>query len=199
MQTDHLKIDTPFVSRLLLGALSEQEQRMLAARLLSQDPDFRMEIVSILDPFEMFDLDLVAEYSAVLQREAVRRREAVTQDRRTILKRAFARASDLDALIRGFTFDDVLSLGEVSRQLFSWSMAEYLLLRAQHTEMSSFNKRTSLYLATMVIDVVDILGRSGHSLYFPDVIDDVRRRIHEASTQFQEAWDNERLAEETDL
>ena len=60
------EIDEAFVSRLVLGALSEHEQRMLAVALARSDPGFRRSLRSILEPFETFDGDLTAEYAAVL-------------------------------------------------------------------------------------------------------------------------------------
>lgn len=176
VQTDDQEIDRSLVSRLLLGAESEHEQRLLAIRLLHHDPEFRVALVSILESFEMFDLDLLTEYAAVLDRDS-----AVEDERRRILARAFGRATDLEGLIRGFTFGDVLSLGETTCKLFSWSMAEYLLERSRRTELSDYNVKTSLYLAMMVIDVVEILGASGHSPEFPSVVREVRQRIRTAA------------------
>jgi len=181
VQTDDQEIDRNLVSRLLLGAQSEHQQRLLAIRLLHHDPEFRVTLVSILEPFEMFDLDLVTEYAAVLERD-----RAVERERRRILAQAFGRATDLEGLIRGFTFRDVLSLGEITCKLFSWSMAEYLLERTRRTELSTYNVKTSLYLAQMVIDVVEILGAAGHSPEFPNVVRDVRQRIREAAEGIEE-------------
>jgi hypothetical protein len=173
-----LVIDETFVSRLLLGALSEHEQRVLAASLARSDPEFRASLSSILEPFEMLDGDLAREYSAALDQrpgEGERRR-------REILARSFAKVEDLEALLREFTVGDALALGGVTRKLFSWSMAELLLERGvKSTE--DHRARTSLYLASMVIDIVEILGATGHSPYFANVIADVRQRIRRATAQ----------------
>ena len=66
--TDRQEVDAAFIARLLLGAQSEHEQRLVAVRLLRQDARFRAAAAAILEPFEMFDLDLVAEYARVLRR-----------------------------------------------------------------------------------------------------------------------------------
>ncbi len=173
-------VDPGFVSRLLLGALSEHEQRLLAVRLLKSDAGFRLEVRSVVEPFSMFDLDLVAAYAEALRR--TRDGEAVDLGitRARILATAFTRQPDLDAQMRAFTFSDVLQLGQVTRSLFSWSMAEHLLSRAGEPSRSAYQRRTGLYLALMVIDVVDILGAAGHSPHFPSVVADVRKRVRDA-------------------
>lgn len=168
-------IDETFVSRLLLGALSEHEQRLLVAWLARSDPEFRASLRSILEPFELLDGDLVREYSAVLDRSP---REAARQ-RREILRRSSAQAGDLETLLQEFTVNDALALGEVTRKLFSWSMAELLVERGLGS-MKEHKARTSLYLASMVVDVVEILGATGHSPDVANVVDDIRRRIRQA-------------------
>ncbi len=172
------EIDEKFVSRLMLGALSDHEQRMLTARLARRDPEFRAALRAILEPFEMLDGDLVREYSVALDRDPDDRRRV----RRGILTRSFARVADLEALLRDFTVNDALALGGVTRQLFSWSMAELLLKRGLESTREH-QARTSFYLAAMVIDVVEILGATGHSPYFGNVVADVRRRIRRARTR----------------
>ncbi len=169
-------IDEKFVSRLLLGALSEHEQRAMAAQLARSDPEFRASLRSILEPFELLDGDLVREYSAALDLNP----GASDLARNEILDRSFARAEDLEALLQELTVDDALALGGVTRKLFSWSMAELLLERSLDSTREH-RAQTSLYLASMVIDVVEILGATGHSPYFANVIDDVRRRIRQAA------------------
>ena len=114
------EIDEAFVSRLLLDTLSEHEQRMLAVGLARCDPDFRRSLRPILEPFETFDGDLTAEYAAILEGEP----DAADRERREILDRSVARAPDMEMLIHGLTVSDALSLGRVTRQFFSWSMAE---------------------------------------------------------------------------
>lgn len=170
------KIDDSLVSRLVLGALSEHEQRMITAKLVRSDVEFRQALLSILEPFEMFDRDLAEEYSATVDRAV----PGIDQRRREILRRSFSRATDLDVLIRDFTVRDALSLGEVTQKLFSWSMAEYLLQRAADSQRGSYNAKTSLYLAMMVIDFVDILGAAGHSPELTPLVTEVRQRIQQA-------------------
>ncbi len=174
---ESIRIDQAFVSRLLLGALSEHEQRMIAVQLLSRDAAFRRDILRSVRPFRTFDLDLVARYAETLYQHRRDRTINIEAARSLLLDEAFTRIPDPEALIRSFTFSDVLRLGDTTRSLFSWSMAEFLLLRADAPEQSHFRRRTQLYLALMVIDVVEILGTTGHSPKFPAVIADVRQRI----------------------
>ncbi len=175
MRSMEFEIDESFVSRLLLGALSEHEQRMLAAQLARRDPEFRLALRCVLEPFEILDGELVREYSALLDRDS----HPDERLRREILARSFARADDLEALLHDFTVNDALSLGGVTRKLFSWSMAELLIERSRESA-HDHRARTSLYLASMVIDVVEILGATDHSPYFANVIADVRLRIRQA-------------------
>ncbi len=170
-------IDNSLVSRLLFGALSEHEQRILVAKLARSDPEFRASLRSVLELFETFDSDLVAEYAAVLERAP----RDVDQKRRKILDRSYARADDLEALIQEFTVTDALALGDVTRQFFSWSMAELLLQRSLDSMADVHRARTSSYLALMVIDVVEILGAVGRTPHFADVVADVRQRIRQAA------------------
>ena len=176
MTSMDLTIDETFVSRLLLGALSEHEQRVLAASLARIDPEFRASLSSILEPFEMLDGDLVRDFSAALDRK----HGDSERTRREILARSFAEVEDLEALLHEFTVGDALTLGGVTRKLFSWSMAELLLERGAQS-VEDHQARTSLYLASMVIDVVEILGATGHSPQFTNVIADVRQRIRQAA------------------
>ncbi len=169
-------IDEPFVSRLVLGALSEHEQRMLAVALARSDPEFRRALRGILEPFEIFDGDLTAEYAAVLERDETE----VDRERREILGRSFARAPDIETLIRDLTVSDALSLGGVTRQFFSWSMAELLLERSQQSA-DGHRARTSSYLALMVIDMVELLGVVHRVPHFARVFADVRQRIQQVS------------------
>ena len=177
--TDPQQADAAFVARLLLGAQSEHEQRLTAVRLLRRDARFRAAVAAVLEPFETFDSDLAAEYARVLRETepgaeiAVRRSE--------ILDRAAARAPDLEQMLRQFTYTDVLRLGEVTRRIFTWSMAETLLGRARRPDLSEYEVKVSLYLALMVIDAVEILSAAGHSPELPEVVADVRRRIAETA------------------
>ncbi len=176
MASMNLIIDETFVSRLLLGALSEHEQRLLAAWLARSDPEFRALLRSILEPFELPDGDLAGEYSAVLNLKP----GESDRMRREILTRSFTQAEDLEALLQEFTVNDALALGGVTRKLFSWSMAELLIERGLGST-KEHRARTSLYLASMVVDIVDILGATGHSPYFANVIADIRRRLRQAA------------------
>ena len=176
MESIDLMIDETFVSRLLLGGLSEHEQRLLAARLARSDPEFRASLRSILEPFELLDGDLVREYSVALDLNPGDR----DRIRRETLDRSFAGAEDLETLLHELTVNDALALGDTTRKLCSWSMAELLLERALKST-KEHRARTSLYLASMVIDVVELLGVTGHSPYFANVIADVRRRIRKAT------------------
>lgn len=171
------EIDETFVSRLLLGALSEHEQRMLAASLARSDPEFRRALSAFLESFETFDSDLVAEYSAVLDRDPIE----IETERRAILERSFARAADMEMLIHGLTVTDALSLGRVTRKFFSWTMAELLLAQSQEAAVDRHRSRTRSYLALMVIDVVELLGIVERTPLFDNVIADVRQRIREAA------------------
>ncbi len=178
--TDRNEVDAAFVARLLLGAQTEHEQRLVAARLLHCDDDFRAAVAAILAPFDMFDLDLLAEYDRVLSRASPAREEEIEGERRRLLQQASERAPDLEHLLRNLTFVDLLQLGEVTRWFFSWSMAEMLLQRIRRAGASEHEVRTHLYMALMVIDVVEILAAAGRSPEYPQVVRDVRRRIHEA-------------------
>gem|GEM_PF-6499223 len=174
-----LQVDGGFVSRLILGALSEHEQRRLALRLLQVDSGFRVHVLAFLEPFQVFDSDLLAAYDRALQRQTRDPDFNPQPTRRALLEQYYARAPDLGSLIRAFTYGDVLRLGETTRRLFSWTMAEFLLARASERSDTGYNSRTHLYLALMVIDVVEILGVVGHSPAFPAVAADVRRRIRQ--------------------
>ena len=170
------EIDEAFVARLLLGTLSEHEQRMLAVGLARSDPAFRRSLRPILEPFEIFDGDLTAEYAAALDQDPAE----VDRERREILGRSVARAPDIEMLIHGLTVSDALSLGGVTRQFFSWSMAELLLERSQRST-DGHRARTSSYLALMVIDMVELLGVVNRAPHLGHVAVDVRRRIRQAS------------------
>jgi len=174
-----IEVDKSFVSRLLLGALSEHEQRLMTANLARSNAMFRTSILQVVEPFEMFDRDLAEEYSAVLDQIP----QNADRVRYTILARAFARADDLEQLIRDFTVRDILALGEATQRWFSWSMAEFLIQRAENSARGSYEARTSLYLAMMVIDVVDVLGSAGHSPDLVALVADVRRRIQQATAR----------------
>jgi len=170
------EIDEAFVSRLVLGALSEHEQRMLAVALARSDPAFRRSMRSILEPFETFDSDLTAEYSAALDLPV----SEIGRRRREILGRSLARVPDMEMLIHRLTVSDAMSLGKMTRQFFSWSMAELLLERSRQT-VDGHRARTSSYLALMVIDMVELLGVVNRAPHFGNVVADVRQRIRQAA------------------
>lgn len=171
-------IDATFLVRLFLGIQSEHEQRLTVIRLLRLDEGLRTEMRAILESFEMFDLDLVAEYEQVLTGPPGHEIDFEAR-RQQILSRAFERA-DLEKMLRHFTYYDLLQLGGATRKLFSWSMAEMLLQRTCRVGASEYEVRTSLYLAVMIVDVVEILGVTGQSPEFPAVVSDVRLRIARA-------------------
>lgn len=181
--TDSHEVDAAFLSRLLLGAQTEHEQRLVAVRLLQRDDDFRTAVAEALAPFEMFDLDLLTEYDRILQEAG----PEVEARRHQLLGQALERTPDLEHLLRDLTFVDLLQLGEVTRWFFSWSMAELLLQRIRRVGSSEHEIRTSLYMALMVIDVVEILTAAGRSPECPHVVRDVRRRIREASAELAES------------
>jgi hypothetical protein len=175
--TDPQQADAAYVARLLLGAQTEHEQRLTAARLLRRDERFRAAVAAVLEPFEMFDADLAAEYGKALRQ--ARPGVELAARRLRILERAFARAPDLEQMLREFTYNDVLRLGQVTRRIFTWSMAELLLQRAGRPGLSDYEVKVSLYLAQMVVDAVEILCAAGHSPEVPEVVADVRQRIAE--------------------
>ena len=179
-RTGTAEIDGPWVSRLLLGALSDREQRLLAVRLLHHDDRFRVALTSVLRPFEMFDLDLVKEFGAFLDETDLETdEERISRRREEILDRALRRI-DPEALIAQLTMGDLLLRGPAAQRIFSWSMAEYLVRRALRRGINEHLARTSLRLAHMVIDVVEILGAAGHSPEFPRVVADLRGRLERA-------------------
>jgi hypothetical protein len=173
-------VDARFVSRLILGALTEHEQRRLALHLLQVDSGFRLRVLAFLEPFEMFDSDLLAGYAQALNRFARDPCFDLDRARSKLLTQSHERAPDFGPLIRAFTFSDLLRLGEATRRLFSWSMAEYLLECGGDSNDTPYGVRSNLYLALTVIDVVELLGVAGHSPYFPEVVADVRGRIESA-------------------
>ena len=183
------EVDESLVPRLLFGALSEHEQRMLTARLARSDPEFRAWLRSLLQPFEMFDHDLVKRYAAALENPT----REIERQRLDLLSRALDRSVDLEALIGDFTVRDALEVGETTSRFFTWSMAELLLRRSRERERRSHRARTDLYLASTVIDVVEILGASGHSPDFVNVVHDVRSRIRETAEMLDAS---EELSEE---
>lgn len=182
LDTDPLEIDQPWVSRLLLGALSEHEQRLLAVRHLHYDPVIREVIAVQLEPIGSPDLDLMREYDAVLEQG-----DEVETHRRRLLGSAMVRLSNLDQILRELTYGNVFELRTVTDQFFSWSTAEHLLLRAERLgesgEGSARQRDVSLYLALSAIDGVEILSAAGRIPAMPSVIRDVRRRLWKSAEE----------------
>jgi hypothetical protein len=85
--------------------------------------------------------------------------------------------SQLEELIRAFTFQDLFQLGDASRRLFSWSMAELLLRRAQRGDVDLPSRRTSFFLSTTVVDGLDILAAAGVLPPHPRALADLRGRL----------------------
>jgi len=177
-ESGRLWVDRNFVSRLLLGALSEHEQRLLVTRLLPHDAQLRQQILALVGPFQSFDGDLMERFSASLTEDS-----DATEVRRELIDLSRARAPDLEKLLRDFTFGDALRLGPATQRIFSWTTAELLLSRSSKHPAGDPRQETDLYLALMVIDVLDILGASGERGHFPQVIEDVRQRIERASAK----------------
>ena len=180
LETDPLEIDQPWVSRLLLGALSEHEQRLLAVRLLHRDPVTRQVIAVHLEPIGSPDLDLMREYDTLLE-EGEGGEEEIGSGRRRLLSRAIVRVGKLDQILRELTYGNVFELRTVADQFFSWTTAEHLLQRAERQrekgESSARQRDVSLYLALSAIDGVEILGAAGRIPEMPAVVRDVRRRL----------------------
>lgn len=163
-------LDRFLVSRLLLGALSEHEQRQLLVRLLRADAALRREIKPFLEPFVVDDSDRLGRFE-----EALASGVDAEVARKSLLNRDSE--AELEDLIREFTFQDLFQLGETSRRLFSWGMAELLLRRSQKAEVDMPTRRTSFFLATAVIDGLEILGAAGVSPPHSRAIADLRRRL----------------------
>ncbi|NJL29815.1 MAG: hypothetical protein HC897_18950 [Thermoanaerobaculia bacterium] len=176
MRTAPVTVDQGFVSRLLMGGLSEHEQRTLATRLLASDARFRLELAAVLPPFEIFDLDLMAQYSAALSDHPERAADA----RARLIERGLERRPDLERMISELAIGDLLELSEPARALFSWCAAELFLARGLPGAGEPRRARIARYLALMVVDSLDILGRAGHSAHHPNVLEDLRRRIFAA-------------------
>lgn len=172
-----VEVDEVFVSRLLMGALSDHEQRVLAARLLMSDPQFRLDLTAVLHPFEVFDLDLMAQYSKTL----VDAPERAAEVRATLLARGLERRPDLERMISELAIGDLLELTEPARAVFSWCAAELLIARGLRGAREPRRARVARYLALMVVDALDLLGCAGHTAHYPNVVEDLRRRIFAAS------------------
>lgn len=163
-------LDRFFVSRLLLGALSEHEQRRLLVRLLRADAALRREIEPFLAPFVAEDHEPFARFEAALASGVAAEVARVS----LLEKESEAR---LESLIRDFTFQDLFQLGGASRRVFSWSMAELLLRRAQRGDVDLPSRRTSFFMATTVTDGLDILAAAGVLPPYPRALADLRGRL----------------------
>ena len=163
-------IDRFLLSRLLLGALSEEEQRQLLVRLLRADAVSRREIRPFLEPFVVDDSERLGRFE-----EALASGVDAEVARASLLDRDLE--AQLESLLRDFTFQDLFQLGETSRRLFSWGMAELLLRRSQKAEVEMPTRRSSFFLATTVIDGLEILAAAGVSPPHPRAIADLRRRL----------------------
>lgn len=163
-------LDRFLVSRLLLGALSEHEQRQLLVRLLRADAALREEMAPYLEPFVVAENELFGRFEAALASGVdpeVARMSLMDRDSE----------SELEGLIRAFTFQDLFQLGEASRKIFSWGMAELLLRRTMRGDVDMPSRRTSLFLATTVIDGLEIFAAAGVAPPCPLAIADLRERL----------------------
>ncbi len=133
-----------------MGALSEHEQRRFVARLLRVDRSLREEIKPFLEPFVVGDQERLGRFEAALA-------SGGDSDIARISLLYEESSGQLENIIRAFSFDDLFKLGETCRRVFSWTIAELLLRRAQSDEVDLASRRTSFFMATMVTDGMDIL------------------------------------------
>lgn len=163
-------LDRFWVSRLLLGALSEHEQRALLVRLLRLDANLRRDMAPFLQPFALGDHERLGRFESALASGVdpeVARLSLLDRDSE----------AELGELIRAFTFQDLFQLGESSRRLFSWEMAEHLMGRSSRTDVDLPTRRTSYFLATLVVDGLEILAATEVAKPHPHAIADLRRRM----------------------
>lgn len=163
-------LDRFWVSRLLLGALSEHEQRALLVRLLRLDGDLRKGMTPYLQAFVVDDHERLGRFESALASGVdpeVARLSLLDRDSE----------AELGELIRAFTFQDLFQLGESSRRLFSWEMAELLLRRAGRADVDLPTRRSSYFLATLVVDGLEILAAAAVAPPRPHAIADLRRRM----------------------
>lgn len=170
--------DAAFASRCLLGALSAHEQRQMVARLAKADSGVRARLAELLSGFTMADADLALELS-----EALAAGGDSTAVRADLMRKAHERVGDLEPHLRAFTIADLFSLGEASRAMFSWSMAEFLLARADQRNVHLAS--TSLSLASMVVDVLDVLAQVGQAPALDALLADLRQRIEVRNERFR--------------
>lgn len=174
-----LVVDRAFASRLLLGALTEHEQRRLATRLAELDSALRLrlrdELSALAAPAdERFD-ELVTTCER-LAADADTADRALDEARATLLETA-RRHADLDAVLAAYTYAEAMRLGAAARRLFTWPMAEHLLDRAAGEQIGDREARTAHYLATAVVDGLDILGAVGALPRCPSYAAVLRRRL----------------------
>lgn len=173
MESQGQSLDRFFVSRLLLGALSEHEQRRLLVRLLQADAALREEIAPFLEPFVVAESERFGRFEEALASGVdpeVARISLIDRDSE----------SELEGLIRAFTFQDLFQLGEASRRIFSWGMAELLLRRTQRGDVDMPSRRTSYFLASTVVDGLEIFTAAGVLPPHPRAIADLRGRLARA-------------------
>lgn len=179
---DEPALDRFLVSRLLLGALSEHEQRRLLLRLLRSDSGLRREITPFLKSFvagvaNVADVAGDAGESDHFDRfeEALEKGVEPQVARLSLLDRDSE--AELEEIISAFTFQDLFALSAGSRRIFSWGMAELLLRRAQRADSDLPTRRTSYFLALMVVDVLEILVATNLLAAHPRAFADLRRRL----------------------
>ncbi|MEM9556119.1 MAG: hypothetical protein AAGC60_17815 [Acidobacteriota bacterium] len=151
--------DPGVVARLLLGALSEHEQRLLATRLVEHEPALRDGLRATLAPLTPPPED--ERFAAACETAAVARDALALATARARLLDAARTGADLDAVVREYSYDDALRLAPSARRLFSWGLAEHLLARAGDEVTGDREARTALYLAAAVVDGLELLGAAG--------------------------------------
>ena len=180
MESQGSKLDRFLVSRLLLGALSEHEQRLLLVRLLHADAALRAEISPFLEAFLVDDDGRFRRFEEALASGVdpeVARLSLIDRDSE----------GGLEEIIRGFTFQDLFQLGDASRRLFSWGMAELLLRRSQRGDVDLPSRRTSYFLATTVVDGLEIFTAAGVLPPHPLAIADLRGRLQQTGAVLRPA------------
>ncbi len=170
---DEPALDRFLVSRLLLGALSEHEQRRLLLRLLRSDSGLRWEITPFLRSFVAGDAGESDHFDRF--EEALEKGVEPQVARLSLLDRDSE--AELEEIISAFTFQDLFALSAGSRRIFSWGMAELLLRRAQRADSDLPTRRTSYFLALMVVDVLEILVATNLLAAHPRAFADLRRRL----------------------
>ncbi|MEM6457427.1 MAG: hypothetical protein AAF772_20235 [Acidobacteriota bacterium] len=175
---ERVKVDEGFVSRLLMGALTPHEQRMMSIRLLAVDDRFRDHLRGILDHFSMFDADLATRYDrAVADGDDP---EELARLRRRLQAEAHARRPHLHEQALAFLAPNTRNIEAIASALFTWSMAEILLANGQQSGLAHQFAKINFDLAETVIDAVEVLSTAGPARDRPDLVRDVRRRLRAA-------------------